>query len=84
MRSYCPYEVSRCIHVGLLCVQDQAADRPTMLDVVSMLSNETLQLSPPKQPAFFINTFGEEREISKNKPENCSINDVTISMMEAR
>ena len=55
-----------------------------MLDVVSMLSNETLQLSPPKQPAFFINTFREEREISKNKPENCSINNVTISMMEAR
>ena len=55
-----------------------------MLDVVSMLSNETLQLSPPKQPTFFINTFGEEIEISKNKLENCSINDVTISMMEAR
>ncbi|XP_030969902.1 G-type lectin S-receptor-like serine/threonine-protein kinase At1g67520 [Quercus lobata] len=46
-------EVSRCIHIALLCVQDQATDRPTMLNVVSMLSNETLQLSPPKQPIFF-------------------------------
>ena len=37
-----PFEVLRCIHVGLLYLQDQAKDRPTMLDVVSLLSNETL------------------------------------------
>ena len=61
----CPiFEVLRCLHVGLLCVQDQATDRPTMLDVISMLSNETLQLSPPKQPAFFINTVARELENS--------------------
>uniref|UniRef100_A0A2N9FRE9 non-specific serine/threonine protein kinase n=1 Tax=Fagus sylvatica TaxID=28930 RepID=A0A2N9FRE9_FAGSY len=72
----CPqYEVLRCIHVGLLCVQDQATDRPTMLDVVSMLSNETLQLSRPKQPAFFINTVPEEEsEGFVTKPNTCFIN----------
>ena len=80
-----PFEVLRCIHVGLLCVQDQAIDRPTMLDVVSMLSNETLQLSFPKQPTFFINTVAKKlSEDCEIKPETCSINNVTLSMMEAR
>ena len=75
-----PSEVLRCIHVGLLCVQDQASNRPTMLDVVTMLSNETHQLFPPKQLAFFINTVQEESsDVSKIKPRKCSINNVTIS-----
>uniref|UniRef100_A0A7N2R4I6 non-specific serine/threonine protein kinase n=1 Tax=Quercus lobata TaxID=97700 RepID=A0A7N2R4I6_QUELO len=47
-----PSKILRCIHVGLLCAQDQATDRPTMVDVVSMFSNETLQLSSPKQPTY--------------------------------
>jgi len=32
----------RCIHVDLLYLQDQAKDRPTMLDVVSMLQMKLL------------------------------------------
>ena len=55
-----------------------------MLDVVSMLSNETLQLPPSKQTAFFINTVLRELEDSMIELENCSLNDVTISVMEAR
>ncbi|KAI4365755.1 hypothetical protein MLD38_021715 [Melastoma candidum] len=27
-------EIQRCIHVGLLCVQEHAADRPSMLEIV--------------------------------------------------
>ncbi|KAH0685263.1 hypothetical protein KY290_016533 [Solanum tuberosum] len=30
--------VMRCIHIGLLCVQDHAVYRPSMSDVVLMLS----------------------------------------------
>ncbi|XP_075667614.1 G-type lectin S-receptor-like serine/threonine-protein kinase At1g67520 [Castanea sativa] len=79
-----PFEALRCIHIGLLCVQDQAKDRPTMPDVVSMLSNETLKLSSPKQPAFFTNTNAEDLGVSEIKPKSCSINSVTTSVMEAR
>ncbi|XP_076903287.1 G-type lectin S-receptor-like serine/threonine-protein kinase CES101 [Bidens hawaiensis] len=49
-----PKEVMTCIHVGLLCVQDHASDRPTMSEVVSMLTNENMHLPEPKRPAFFI------------------------------
>ncbi|OMO66736.1 hypothetical protein COLO4_30394 [Corchorus olitorius] len=78
-------EILRCIHIGLLCVQDHAIDRPTMSDVVSMLSNESVLLPPPKQPAFFINsTIRKEKDAPENKFEKCSINYVSISVMEAR
>ena len=81
-----PEEVIRCIHVGLLCVQDKAMDRPTMSDVVSMLSNDTMALPTPKQPAFFINISSDyqEPEVTEIKLEICSVNDVTISGMEGR
>jgi len=29
-------QVLRCIHVGLLCVEDNAVDRPIMSDVLSI------------------------------------------------
>ncbi|KAE8692303.1 hypothetical protein F3Y22_tig00110847pilonHSYRG00289 [Hibiscus syriacus] len=38
----------RYIHVALLCVQEMAADRPTMSKVVSMLTNELTVLNSPK------------------------------------
>ncbi|XP_030972478.1 G-type lectin S-receptor-like serine/threonine-protein kinase CES101 isoform X2 [Quercus lobata] len=82
--SFIPSEVLRCIHVGLLCVQEQATDRPTMLDVVSFLANETIQLSTRKQPAFFINTITKELDVSENKSKIYSVNNVTISKLDAR
>ncbi|OMO79195.1 S-locus glycoprotein [Corchorus capsularis] len=49
--SFSSSQVKRCIHVGLLCVQDHAENRPTMPQVVFMLSSET-ELPKPKQPTF--------------------------------
>ncbi|GAB2298803.1 hypothetical protein Dimus_032881 [Dionaea muscipula] len=45
-------EIMRCIHIGLLCVQEYEVDRPTMSSVVIMLSSHSLTLSMPSQPAF--------------------------------
>ena len=44
----------RCIHIGLLCVQENLADRPTMSSVVSMLKSDSLTLPIPLEPAFFV------------------------------
>ncbi|KAK7269962.1 hypothetical protein RIF29_22786 [Crotalaria pallida] len=49
-------EIMRCIHIGLLCVQENLADRPTMADVVLMLNSYSLTLSTPSEPAFFISS----------------------------
>ncbi|XP_074307605.1 cysteine-rich receptor-like protein kinase 8 [Silene latifolia] len=46
-------EILRCIHIGLLCVQHNLADRPTMSSVGLMLSSESVSLQIPSQPAFF-------------------------------
>ncbi|GLT46111.1 hypothetical protein SLA2020_198930 [Shorea laevis] len=82
----CPHDqILRCIHIGLLCVQDHAMDRPTMSDVVSMLSNETISLPEPNQPAFFITTANvKEAGVPKINSNHYSINQVSISVMEAR
>ncbi|KAI4371669.1 hypothetical protein MLD38_009995 [Melastoma candidum] len=49
-------EVLRCIHVGLLCVQEEAISRPTMASVGVMLSSHSITLPMPSQPAFTGNT----------------------------
>ncbi|RWR88309.1 cysteine-rich receptor-like protein kinase 10 isoform X2 [Cinnamomum micranthum f. kanehirae] len=50
----CPIdEALRYIHIGLLCVQEDAADRPTMSLVVLMLGSEYAALPEPKKPAFY-------------------------------
>eukprot|EP01018_Ginkgo_biloba_P036204 Gb_02278 [translate_table: standard] len=49
----CPQEQTlRCLQVGLLCAQADAAIRPRMSDVISML-NSCDKLPDPKKPAFF-------------------------------
>ena len=45
-------EVLKCINVGFLCVQEDPDDRPTMSDVVILLSSATATLPTPKRPAF--------------------------------
>jgi len=44
----------RCIHIGLLCVQEKADDRPTMAEVVLMLDSHSFSLPVPLQPAYFM------------------------------
>ncbi|KAJ3698910.1 hypothetical protein LUZ61_002615 [Rhynchospora tenuis] len=45
-------EMLKCIMIGLLCVQDNPAHRPTMSNVVVMLSGETMSLETPSKPAY--------------------------------
>ena len=78
-------EFQRIIHVGLLCVQEGAIDRPTMSDVISMLSNETMVLPAPKQPAFFTGRNVPDTTTSiESKPKDCSVNNLTMTTIEAQ
>ncbi|PHT56187.1 hypothetical protein CQW23_04673 [Capsicum baccatum] len=47
-------DITRCIHIALLCIQENAADRPTMSAVVLMLSSLSLSLSVPSRPAYYM------------------------------
>jgi hypothetical protein len=74
----------RFIDIGLLCVQESPTDRPTMLDVVLMISNEHALLPTPKQPAFTTFQNMMDTNLTVNNAGNCSKNSVTISTMEVR
>ncbi|RYR32487.1 hypothetical protein Ahy_A10g047047 isoform D [Arachis hypogaea] len=77
--TYIRSEVIRCIHIGLLCVQEDAIDRPTMSTVVVMLASETMTLPNPNHPAFSVGRkFGKEDEsTSKTSKDNISVNEIS-------
>lgn len=81
-KSYDIREVLRCIHIGLLCVQESADIRPTMSQVVFMLCNETT-LPSPSQPAYIFRRLGP-KDSSSNSVGAISVNELTMSIIEAR
>lgn len=60
--------IERCIQVALLCVQENAEDRPAMDLAVSMLNSESVILPKPKQPAYFFTRSIQSEVLS------CSMN----------
>ncbi|CAB4319786.1 unnamed protein product [Prunus armeniaca] len=72
-----PNEFLRYIHIGLLCVQEDANNRPTMSSVVLMLKTETISLSKPERPAFF--TGRSENHHRQIGAYTCSVNGLTVS-----
>ncbi|XP_052289585.1 G-type lectin S-receptor-like serine/threonine-protein kinase At4g27290 isoform X27 [Citrus sinensis] len=76
-------EVIRCIHIGLLCVQQHPKDRPSMPSVILMLGSETV-LPQPKQPGYLAHRKSTGQDYSSSTPESCSTNTITISELEGR
>ena len=77
MRESCvASEVLRSVHIGLLCVQHFAKDRPTMSSVVLMFDKEGA-LPQPKQPAFFAKGSLPQLNLA-------SVDDITMTTLEPR
>ncbi|KAF3447150.1 hypothetical protein FNV43_RR12330 [Rhamnella rubrinervis] len=73
-------EITRSVQLGLLCVQERAIDRPTMSDVVFMLSHQSMALPLPKEPAFLsqLNSAADADHSSSSRQRLCSKNyDIT-------
>ncbi|KAK8310142.1 hypothetical protein V6Z12_D02G167500 [Gossypium hirsutum] len=86
-------EIMRCIHLGLLCVQDNIDSRPTMASVVLMLSSYSISLPVPSRPAFSMHSTMETETKSQSsslsnqsKRENIqvSVNEASISELDPR
>ncbi|XP_024200105.2 G-type lectin S-receptor-like serine/threonine-protein kinase At1g11330 [Rosa chinensis] len=73
--SYIEDQLLRCFHVGLLCVEEKAVDRPTMSDVISMLTNEGMSLPAPTKPAFCAGrkVLGDGKDGNRSE----SVNDIS-------
>ncbi|XP_061983758.1 G-type lectin S-receptor-like serine/threonine-protein kinase RKS1 [Populus nigra] len=81
---YDPREALKCIQIGLLCVQEDATDRPSMLAVVFMLISET-EIPSPKQPAFLFSKSDKFPDIALEVEDGqCSVNEVTITEIASR
>ncbi|CAN0914741.1 G-type lectin S-receptor-like serine/threonine-protein kinase RKS1 [Linum grandiflorum] len=73
-------EAMKFIHIGLLCVQEAPSNRPTMASVAQMLSSHYPESFPlPQEPAFI-----ERRAGDQVPPENCSNNQMSISLSAGR
>ncbi|KAJ0081481.1 hypothetical protein Patl1_10994 [Pistacia atlantica] len=76
-------EIMRSIHIGLLCVQKNKADRPTMTSVVLMLTSGSVSLSVPSKPAFYLNTTVGQDDPSITSRGRSKINNVQFTVNEA-
>ncbi|KAK7317481.1 hypothetical protein RJT34_01755 [Clitoria ternatea] len=75
IESFAKDEVLKCIHVGLLCVEENAEDRPTMSNITSMLTNKnSVTFSDPKRPAYYVrgNHFEGKMTSSKEFDTDCT------------
>jgi hypothetical protein len=84
-------EMLRCIHVGLLCVQEDPHIRPTMASVVVMLNSRSITLPAPAAPAYAVPGQGitvrgvaSQGLIDVAASGDNSINDASISDLEPR
>lgn len=84
--SFDKIEIIRCIHVGLLCVQQHPDDRPTMSKVVLMLSSESHAGPQPKEPGFFTERYTREATSLDVSGNQCSTppNDSTSLLLVGR
>ena len=78
-KSHIASEVEKCIHIGLLCVQEDAADRPTMSTVVVMLASDMMALPKPNQPAFSVGRMVMGAVSTSKSSQDPSVNEVTVS-----
>ncbi|XP_073107324.1 G-type lectin S-receptor-like serine/threonine-protein kinase At4g27290 [Elaeis guineensis] len=64
--AYPESKILRCIQVAFLCVQEGSENRPTMTEVVLMLSTESALLRQPERPGFCIAPPLMERDSSSS------------------
>ncbi|KAK6918933.1 Bulb-type lectin domain [Dillenia turbinata] len=76
-------EVSRCVHVGLLCVQDSPIDRPSMSSIIFMLGSDSMSLPSAKEPLFATQRTRKDAG-SSSTYSSASKNEMTITLLESR
>ena len=78
-----PCKLLRCLQVALLCVQENPDDRPTMLEVYSMLKSNTEAVAIPTKTAFS-RKRDENMGSTSTSQQASSVNDAQISELLPR
>nr|QUS47409.1 S receptor kinase [Raphanus sativus] len=79
-----PHEILRCLQIGLLCVQERVEDRPMMSSVVLMLGSEAAWIPQPKQPGYCVSGSSLKNYSTWRDDEFCTVNQITMSIIDAR
>jgi hypothetical protein len=82
VESYIIDEALLCIQLGLLCVQDNPNDRPSMSSVVFILENGSATLSIPNKPVYFPHMNNEVEHVTGNAQS--SKNSLTFTVLGGR
>ena len=82
--NYQTSEITRCIHIALLCVQEDANDRPTMSAIVQMLTTSSIALAVPRPPGFFLRSKQEQAGPSIDSSTHCSVDEASITRVTPR
>eukprot|EP00262_Sarcandra_glabra_P002758 TRINITY_DN1315_c1_g1_i1.p1 TRINITY_DN1315_c1_g1~~TRINITY_DN1315_c1_g1_i1.p1 ORF type:complete len:684 (+),score=80.56 TRINITY_DN1315_c1_g1_i1:120-2171(+) len=98
LREHCSQsEAMRCIHIALLCVQEDVAASPPMSTIVLMLNSYSVSLPAPLSPGYFVmsriasdpligvsSSQASEMDKSTSKSTPYSINEVSITELYPR
>ncbi|XP_012570125.1 cysteine-rich receptor-like protein kinase 26 isoform X2 [Cicer arietinum] len=76
-------EIMRCIHIALLCIQENIVDRPTMATIALMLSSYSLTLSIPSKPAYFTGSGSRSLSDTRSGAHNLRATRSTESINQA-
>lgn len=82
-------EMVRCIHIGLLCVQEDPVDRPTIPNIVLMLTSNIVTLPVPGEPGLFFQSRStndplDSDQSMKSKSVPWSVADVSFTDLYPR
>ncbi|KAL2921056.1 hypothetical protein RDABS01_012547 [Bienertia sinuspersici] len=80
-------EISRCIQLGLLCVQELPEDRPSITLLLTMIdANDatTMDLPYPKQPGFTLRKIGSTDKVHQSGQLYGSVNNASITVLSGR
>ncbi|CAJ2630359.1 unnamed protein product [Trifolium pratense] len=73
-------EIMSCIHIGLLCVQENLVDRPTMATIALMLSSYSFSMPVPLEPAYSMDGRTRRFTYTQSSEEDKG----TISSLESK
>ncbi|KAL5579100.1 hypothetical protein UlMin_011542 [Ulmus minor] len=78
-------EVLRSLHIGLLCVQENIAHRPTMNTIALMLNSHSVSLPVPSQPAYFMRSDAvSDRSLLVSDSNSASVDEASITSLYPR
>ncbi|XP_074330634.1 cysteine-rich receptor-like protein kinase 44 [Apium graveolens] len=74
-------EMIRCIHIGLLCLQENVTNRPTMASVMRMLNSLSLTLQVPSELPLLSDNINSS---GSHKSSDCSVDRAPITHLHPR